>query len=144
LEGTVADGPLEYVVIGFQGNPLNGEIGAAIREAVEKGLIRVVDLMFARRELDGSLVVLEWEDIGPESAAVYGPVAADVTAMLSEDDVRELSEALEPDTSAAILLFEHTWAIGIRDALVRANGRLIEGGIIPREVVNQVTKVAAA
>jgi len=135
---------LEYVVIGFEGNPLNGEIGAALREVVDKGIIRVVDIVFARKESDGSLTVLELEDLGSGSAEVYGPIVADVTALLSDEDVRGISESLEPNTSAAVLLFEHTWAEGLRDALLRANGRLIEGGIIPRESVNKVQHATAA
>ena len=139
----MADGPLEYVVFGFEGNRFTGDIGRALEEAVNKGIIRVIDIVFARRDADGNLTVMEFEDLEEESAQIFNPVATNVTGMLSEDDIRELSEELEPNSSAALLLFEHVWAQDLRNALLRANGRLIAGGLIPREIAEEAQKAAS-
>jgi hypothetical protein len=138
----VGDGPLEYLVIGFQGNHFTGEIGSALSEAVDKGIIRVIDIVFARRSPAGELTVLELDDLEEVDAQVFNPVITDVTGLLSDDDIREIGESIEPDCSAAVMLFEHVWAEKLRDALLHANGRLIAGGLIPRDVAD-AAKVAA-
>jgi uncharacterized membrane protein len=142
-EGAVAEAPLEYVVIGFAGNQFKGEIIPALREVVEKGIIRVIDIVFARRDADGSLTVLELDDLDEESARAFSPVVTDVTGMFSEDDIREISEELEPNSSAAVILFQHAWADKLRDAVLRANGRLLAGGLIPNEVAEEARNAAA-
>jgi uncharacterized membrane protein len=139
----MAGGPLEYIVIGFEGNHFTGEIGAALRDVVDKQIIRVIDIVFARRDADGSLSILELEDLEEEAAQVFNPVVSDVTSLFSDDDIRGISEGLEPNSSAAIMLFEHLWANDLRDALVRANGHLLDGGLIPREAMEAVLQEKA-
>ncbi len=128
-------GPVEYIAIAFEGNHFTGEIGAALRDVVDKQIIRVIDIVFARRDADGTLSILEMEDLEEEGAQIFNPVITDVTGLFPETDIRELAEDLPPNSSAAILLFEHLWADELRDALLRANGRLLAGGLIPREAI---------
>jgi uncharacterized membrane protein len=139
----VADGPLEYIAIEFQGNHFTGEVGAALQEVVDKGIIRVIDIVFAIRDADGTLSILELDDLDGESARAFQPAVADVTGLFPETDIREIAEFLEPNTSAAVMLFEHTWATKLRDAMLRANGRFIDGGLIPREAVEEAMRAAA-
>jgi uncharacterized membrane protein len=139
----VADGPLEYIVIGFEGNHFTGEVGAALQDVVEKGIIRVIDIVFAHRDENGTLTVLELQDLEEEEAQVFNPIVTDVTSLFSDDDVREIAEEIEPNSSAALMLFEHVWAEGLRDALVRANGRLLAGGLIPRDTADAAMRAAS-
>jgi uncharacterized membrane protein len=139
----MAGGPLEYIVIGFEGNHFTGEVGAALRDVVDKQIIRVIDIVFAYRDADGALSILEFEDLEEEAAQVFNPVVSDVTSLFSDDDIRGIAEGLAPNSSAAIMLFEHLWANDLRDALVRANGRLLDGGLIPREAMEAVLQEKA-
>jgi hypothetical protein len=87
--------------------------------------------------------MFEIDDLGAEDAGVFDPIVADVTGLLSQDDVREVCEAVEPNSSVALMLFEHVWAENLRDALLRADGQLIAGGLIPREAAENATKAMA-
>src|SRR5262249_42839720 len=112
------DAPLEYIAIGFDGNEFKGEIIPAIRSAVDKGIIKVIDIVMAIRDGDGELSVLELDELGEATTRELVPIIADVTGLLSEDDIRMLSEDIAPNCSAAIMLFEHTWATELRDSLL--------------------------
>jgi Family of unknown function (DUF6325) len=137
-------GPLEYLAIRFPGNHFRGEIGPALREATEKGIIRVIDIAFAYRDERGELSVFELDDLDAEDAGVFDPIVQDVTGLLSDTDIREVCEVVEPDSSVALMLFEHVWAENLRDALIRADGQFVAGGLIPREAVDEVQAAAPA
>ena len=132
-------GPMEYLVFAFKGNQFRGEIIPALRDAAASGAIKVVDLVFARKDDDGNVTVYELDQLGA-NAATWLTIATDTSAVLSDEDIELLAGDLEPNSSAALLVIEHVWATALRDALVRANGRLIADGIIPGEVVDEVLK----
>ncbi len=140
----MALGPVEYLVIKFEGNRFTGEIAPALRDVVARGVISIIDLLFVQKDMEGNLKVMELNEIG-ESASVFDPLVDedDITGLLSSEDIEELSESLENNSSAAILLFEHAWATRLRDALVNSGGRLVADGIIPREVVELVSEEIA-
>jgi hypothetical protein len=137
-------GPLEYLAIRFPGNHFRGEVGPALREATEQGIIRVIDIAFAYRDEKGDLSIFELDDLDDNDAGVFDPIVEDVTGLLSEQDIREVCEVVEPNSSIALMLFEHVWAEKLRDALVRADGEFIAGGLIPREAAEEATKALAA
>ena len=137
-------GPLEYLAIRFPGNHFRGEVGPALREATEQGIIRVIDIAFAYRDEKGDLSIFELDDLDDNDAGVFDPIIEDVTGLLSEQDIREVCEVVEPNSSVALMLFEHLWAEKLRDALVRADGEFIAGGLIPREAAEEATKALAA
>jgi len=137
-------GPLEYLAIRFPGNHFRGEVGPALREATEQGIIRVIDIAFAYRDENGGLTIFELDDLDDNDAGVFDPIVEDVTGLLSEQDIREVCEVVEPNSSVALMLFEHVWAEKLRDALVRADGEFIAGGLIPREAADEATKALAA
>jgi uncharacterized membrane protein len=138
------NGPVECVVIGFEGTRFTGEIVAELRDAVDRGIIRVIDIVFARRDASGTLEVVELEDLEEESKQIFNPVVSDVTGLLSEDDIQELTELMAPDSAAAMMLFEHVWAEKLRDAIGRANGRLLAGAMIPREAIEAAVESRVA
>jgi hypothetical protein len=126
-------GPVEYVVIGFPGSRFKGDIVPALRELVESGTIRILDLVFVKKEADGTVVSFEYDALQetPEFAALDGEAGG----LLSDEDIALAAEELGPDTSAALLVWEDAWAAPLAQALRDAGGVLIGGERIPHEVV---------
>ena len=131
-------GPVELLVVRFPGNHFRGEILPALRQLVESGTIRIIDILFAFKDDRGTLKVSEINDLDEEDYAIFDPVVSDLTGILSQDDIQRLAGTLENNSSEAIMLFENTWATRFRDALVKADGELVLSERIPRSVIEQV------
>jgi hypothetical protein len=129
-------GPVEYMVIEFPGNQFKGEIIPALREVVDKGVIRIIDLVFMRKDAQGNVSVMELADLQKDAADAFAPLAREASTLFAEEDIGKVSEVMEMNSSVALLLFEHVWATRFRNAVLNANGRLIAGERIPREVVD--------
>jgi hypothetical protein len=124
--------------VSFPGNQFKGEIAPALAELVEKDIIRIVDILFINKDEDGNIDVVELDAVGDDESAAFGPVVSDLTDLLTEDDAERLSNALDNNSSAALMLFENTWATRLRDALLNANGQLVLNTRIPKHVVDEV------
>ena len=131
-------GPVEILVVGFPGNQFTGEVAPALAELVQSGLIRVIDLVFVAKDGDGNVVGIELSDIDPAVSAAFQPHVEEPSGLLAEEDIEDLGADLPPDSSAAILLFEHLWATKFRDAVIDSGGELIASIRIPKEVVDEV------
>ena len=140
----MALGPIELLVVKFPGNQFKGEIAPALQELVENGTIHVIDLIFAIKDEEGTLAVLELNDLGDEKLAVIAPVESELSGTLTEDDARSLTGGLENNSSAAIMLFENTWAARFAEALRGANAELILNERIPRVVIDELIAELAA
>jgi hypothetical protein len=136
-------GPVELLVVKFPGNQFKGEIAPALTALVENGTIRVIDILFANKDADGTVEMVEVNDLDDADVRRFDPVVTDVTDLLNAEDVDALTRALEPNSSAAVLLFENTWATRFRDALVNANAELVLNERIPRAVINELIGEAA-
>jgi len=134
----MALGPVELLVVKFPGNQFKGEIAPALTELVESGTIRVIDILFVNKDENGKVEMVEINDLDDDNYAVFDPIVSDVTSMLNEDDVQAFSAALEPNSSAALMLFEDTWATRFRDALVNANAEVVMSERIPRAAVEKL------
>jgi hypothetical protein len=128
-------GPIEVLMLRFPGNKFRGEIAPALADLVESGTIRIVDLLFAIKDADGELDVLELTDMEGD-LSVFAPMTTELADTLTEDDARMLASSLPNNSSAAILLFENTWAKTFVDAVVRANGEVVLNERIPRATVD--------
>jgi Family of unknown function (DUF6325) len=135
-------GPVEVTVVKFPGNQFKGEIAPELAKLIETGTIRVIDLIFLWTDENGELTVSELEELEDEDRAAFEIVVTDRTDLLSDTDTKEIAELIGPDSSAVILVFEHTWATKLRDAIVNAEGELVFSERIPRDVVEEA--VAAA
>jgi hypothetical protein len=131
-------GPVELVVVAFPGNQFKGEIVPAIQELVDAGTVRIIDVLFAIREGDDSVRVLELDEIPDDLFQRFNPVVSEVTDLLTANDAEKLSAGLPPDSSVLLLLFEHTWARKVADALANAGGQLVLSERIPRQVVQDL------
>ena len=131
-------GPLEYTVIGFDGNRFNGEIAREIEKVVEKRIIRLVDVVFVTKDIDGDVAVVEIDNKDDKRFADFAPMLGDLMGLLTPEDIEQLADALPNNTSALILLFEHRWAEKIKDAIAGAGGFLISRTTIAPEVLEMV------
>jgi hypothetical protein len=132
-------GPVELLVVKFPGNQFTGEIAPALAELVESNTIRIIDLIFARKDADGALTILEINDMDDEVFNAFGDVVGDeLDGFLTEEDVVQLMQVLETNTSAALMLFENVWATRFRDAVLNANGQLVLSERIPHSVIAEL------
>ena len=134
----MAYGPVELLVVGFPGNQFSGEIIPALEELIENGIIRIIDLVFAMKDADGVVIGAEISDLGEEVSAAFTMIVDDPGSLLGDDDVAKLGAGLPLNSSAAIMLFENTWATKFRDAVLNANGQLILNERIPRAVIEEL------
>ena len=112
-------GPIEVLMVGFPGNRFNGEILPELERLIESSTISLVDGLFLRKDADGEVLFLEFgEDGADEHVERLASLLDQVESLISDEDVLEMAAGLEPDSSAAILVFEHTWAKPFRDAIV--------------------------
>lgn len=128
-------GPIELLLLRFPGNQFRGEIAPALAELVDAGTIRVIDLLFAIKDERGDLDVLEVSDMEGDFGA-FAPAMSELSDSLTEDDARVLTRSLPNSSSAAIMLFENTWAKKFVDAVSRANGEVVLNERIPRATVD--------
>ena len=135
---------LELIALEFPGNRFSGDILPALQAVVDKGIVRVIDLTFVKKDGDGTVTALELQDLPGEEALVFDPVAADVAGLVSAADVARVADGLRPNSSAALLLFEHTWTSTIRQAIVNANGRLVFQERIPAAAAEAAAAAAEA
>src|SRR5215204_1236547 len=134
-------GPVELIVVKFPGSQFTGDIAPAMRELVDNGTIRVIDLLFIKKK-DGAVATIEMNDLDDEDFAAFEPMVDELTGLFNEDDVRQLAEQLEDNSSAAVMLFENTWATRFRDAVVKAKGELVFNDRIPRVVIDELLREA--
>ena len=137
-------GPIEFLALKFPGNEFRGEILPALADLVEAETIRIIDLLFVQKTAEGTVRVIELADLGEDDYLAYEEVVSEVSGMLSHDDGREIAKALEPNSSAALLLFENVWATRFVDAVANANGEVIVSERIPRAMVQEMVAEAAA
>ena len=110
----------------FRRQPLRRRDRAgAGRRSLDQGLVRVIDLAVVSKAATAAVSILETQELSPEVAAAFVKLEGEVSGLLSEADLEELAEALEPGTTAAALLFEHVWATRFADAVRAANGELV-------------------
>ena len=130
-------GPVEYVVIAFPGNRFKGEIVPALAELVDNDVIGIIDVAFIKKDADGNAVMFEYDTLEDVLAFGFADVDGDAGGVLSDQDLELAAEALEPDTSAALLVWEHRWAARVAQAIREAGGRIVAGERVPDEVVEQ-------
>lgn len=125
-------GPIDYLLVEWPGRQPNGEAAPHLVDLVDRGLIRIIDLAFIAKGEDGSVARLELADLGDEVAA-FADFEGASTGLLSDNDAGEAANALEPGTSAALLVYENRWAVPFASAVRRSGGELVASGRIPAQ-----------
>lgn len=132
-------GPLEYIVIGFDGNDFDGSIAREIGKVVDSKVIRLIDVVFIARSSDGEAVILELDNKDDPRFAAFVPLLADRMALFTPEDLVAITDALPLNTSGLAMLFEHRWAEDLKDALSEAGGFLVDRVVISPEVLAEVS-----
>jgi uncharacterized protein DUF6325 len=128
-------GPVDYAVVAFPGNRFRGEIGPALSDLVDSNTIRIIDIAFVGKDANGDVVALELTELDPEVQASLDSAGIEVGGLLNEDDLMSTAEELEPDSSAALIVWENVWARRVTQAMRDAGGVLVAFERLPHEVV---------
>jgi hypothetical protein len=123
-------GPIDYVLIEWPDRQPTGEAAPIVVDLVERGIIRVLDLAFIAKAEDGSVAGLDITDLGEEVEELRMFQGAS-SGLLSDEDTAEAATALEPGTSAALIVYENRWAAPLATAVRKSGGQLVAGGRIP-------------
>lgn len=135
----MALGPIEVLVVGFPGNQFNGQIIPELEKLIDTDTISVVDGLLVRKDADGEVSFTEFDELGANADATkLAEIMDQVDSLISDEDINELVSALEPNSSAAILVFEHTWSKPFRDAIVDSGGVLVANFRVPGLVVEEL------
>jgi hypothetical protein len=128
-------GPVDYMIVAFPGNEFRGEVAPELARLVENGTIRVIDLAFVGKSAEGKVVAFELTDLDPEVREGFEKAGVEVSGLFNEDDLMAAGEELEPNTSAALLVWENVWARDIAQKLRDAGGVLLDFERLPHDVV---------
>ncbi len=136
-------GPVDYIVVEWPGRQPTGEAAPLLLDLVDRGLIRILDLAFIAKGEDGSVAGVEISDLGEqvEELKVFEGASS---GLLSEDDISEAGEALDPGTSAALLVYENRWAAPFAAAVRRSGGQLVASGRVPVQAILAALDAAEA
>jgi Family of unknown function (DUF6325) len=124
-------GPVDYLVVEFPGSNFTGEILPELANLVERGTVRVLDLVLIKKEEDGSFEAFEFADIESGVLGELRELERELADLLGEEDVAAVAEALEPGSTAALLVYENLWAAPFAAAVRRSGGQLVASGRIP-------------
>jgi hypothetical protein len=124
-------GPVDWIVVEFPGSRFKGEIAPALRDLVERDVVRVLDLLVLKKDADGSLEAFELSDLDVGEIGELRRYESELAMLLSEEDVMSLAAAIEPGSSAAVLVWENIWAAPFASAVRRSGGQLVASGRIP-------------
>jgi Family of unknown function (DUF6325) len=130
MDETVEMGPIDYILVEWPGQQPNGEVAPHLVDLVDRGLIRILDLAFVTKGEDGTVAGIEIADLG-DGAAELEVFEGVSSGLISDDDLTEAAAALDTGTSAALLVFENTWAAPFATAVRHSGGQLVASGRIP-------------
>lgn len=128
-------GPIDYLVVEFPGNRMTGEGFPLLVDLVDRGLIRILDLTFIRKDADGSVTGMEIGDLTGDGELDLTVFEGAASGLLGQDDLDEAAAALEPGNSAGVLVYENLWAAPFAAALRRGGAELVASGRIPAPAV---------
>lgn len=126
-------GPVEYIIVGFPGNEFNGKIAPELIALVESETVRILDLIFIGKDADGNVVSFEIDDL--DALAGFADLDGEVGGLIGAEDIEFAAAQLEPNSSAALLIWEDVWAAPFAQAVRDSGGVLLQGARIPYELI---------
>lgn len=136
-------GPIDFLALEFKTDQLTGEGMSELIKLVENKIVRIIDLVIILKDEDGNHEVLEIEELAPDTLAVFEPLEVEISGIIQVEDIELIAEAMDNNTTAALLLFENLWAIKFGEAVTRSSGRMVMFDRIPFEVVNETMEIFA-
>lgn len=129
-------GPVEYVLIGFPDNQFTGGIAPALADLVANDLVRIIDLVFIKKDAEGNVLSFEYDDL-PETVA-YGDIDGEADGFLDDEDILAIAEDLDDNSSALLIVWEDLWAAPLAAEIIASGGQVISGRRIPHQVVTEI------
>jgi len=139
-------GPVDIMVIAYPaGAPMTGEAVPMLLDLVERGIIRVLDVMFVIKDADGTYSGFEATNLDDKSVGDFSAFEGASSGLLGDDDVATAAESIEPGSAAALLIYENRWAAPFAAAVRRNGGRLVGFQRIPmQELIASLDAAEAA
>ena len=130
-------GPIDYVVVEFPAGKadFSGAMAEKLKELVEAGIVRVLDLLIITKDEGGEVDAFELHEFESEDAGALRELGAEFAQLLSEEDVGHIAAALEPGTVAAALVWENSWAAPFASSIRHSGGQLVASGRIPTQAI---------
>ena len=129
-------GPVDWILVEFSGDSFGqGKIAPILKDYVDRDLIRILDLLFLKKDEDGSVEAFEASDLDDSEIGELRSYEKELAMLLSEQDVADLMETIEPGSSAAVLVWENLWAAPFGAAVRHAGGQLVATGRIPIQAI---------
>ncbi|HEY5096839.1 MAG TPA: DUF6325 family protein [Acidimicrobiales bacterium] len=126
-------GPVEYIIVGFPGNEFSGKIAPELIALVESDTVRILDLIFIGKDADGAVLSFEIDDL--DALAGFGDLDGEVGGLIGAEDIEFAAAQLEPNSSAALLIWEDRWAAPFAQAVRDSGGVVLQGARIPHELI---------
>ena len=135
-------GPVDYLVVEFPGNKMTGEGFPLLMDLVDRGVIRILDFLFVRKDTDGSVTALSISDLDLDGQADLRVFAGAASGLLDDGDVADAAGVIEPGSSGGIIIYENTWAAPFVSALRAGGAQLVASGRIPHDALMSTLEMA--
>lgn len=130
-------GPVDWLVVRFPGNKFTGKIAPEMRRLEDTGIVRVIDLVFIRKDAEGNVETFEIGDLGGEDENAYQTFSGGLDEWLTQDDIDSIGSDMPNNSSAGAILFENLWAIRLKEAMLDAGGELVAQGRVSPELIEK-------
>jgi uncharacterized protein YuzE len=130
--------PVDYLAVAFPGNKFSGAILPEIKKLVDAGTIRVLDLVIITKDEEGNVAAIEASEASPELAASLAALGIEGKNLLGQDDFEDIGEALEPNSTCGLMVWENVWAADFAKSLRDADGILLGQGRIPAAYLEEL------
>ena len=137
-------GPIDYIIVGFEGDKFDGSVLRAVSEAIDSRVINLVALVFVKKDSDGQVTVFDLVDIDDAYMIEFNEKYKTNDSLISQDDVDEITELVEPNVTAGMLIIEQLWAKPLKRALLDANGYMVAEGRIHPDAANELKDIEEA
>src|SRR5215213_5786126 len=135
----MSSGPIDLVLLRFEGNEFNGGIAPALRDLVARGVVRIVDILFVYKDGEGKVGSIELGALGPQLDEAFIDIDGQLGGgLLDPEDVDDVAKELEPNSSMAVVAVENIWAIPFIQAVRSAGGELVDQVRVPSQVVDDI------
>lgn len=136
----MAFGPIDLIVLEFKFNDFNDEIITSMTDLVSQEVIRILDLVILQKNDKGEVLVKELNELPPADLLLLEPLRAEISGMITAEDIKTIGKKLKKNKRAAIMLFENLWAIRLKQDVFDGGGRLVMYERIPNEVVAEAIR----
>lgn len=131
-------GPIDYIIVGFEGNKFDGSILQALADAIDKDIIKLLALAVIAKDNTGTVTQLDITELGNDYIVNLAQTSNLSSEHIAEDDITEMADLIENNTAAGLLVIEQLWAKPLKQALIDANGVLVAEGRIHPEAAQEL------